>query len=95
MNNLKELITGEYNRNAPLIVVDNAVKREIIKLMASGDIEKSDGLKMLKADYLIFSFLGLMQVNRDPATIIYYAPEIRNWFEEIKESNINLNINEL
>ena len=92
MNNLKELLTGEYDRNVLLITVDNDVKREIVGLMASGDLTKDEGLRMLKADYLVFSFIGMMQLDsRGENSHIYYGTEISKWFEEIKaRNNINL-----
>ena len=83
---IKEIIAGKHGPNTSALKMKPVVKRAIIEAMASGEIDKSEGLDMLKADYMIFSFLGMMQTQDiDPAKL-YIGPELRDWFSKL-ESN--------
>ena len=97
---ITSVIAGNHDPNTPLVRVDVETRRAIVQLMASGEIEKQQGLQMLKADYLCFSFLGIMQLYSIKANnpTVYYGQEISKWFDQIKarnKNNNNQNTNEL
>ena len=90
---ISSVIAGNHDPNTPLVRVDSETRRCIIEGMADGTLDRGEGIKMLKADYLCFSFLGVMQLYsiKDNNPTVYYGEKISKWFETIKARNKNNN----